>query len=185
MRLVKSIGSSKQDYLFLCLKSLITQNIQNKASQFSYFSWVYRVLLILGTLSAALFAPEAVQALNQSDVTINLATDPLLVVDSNFCSTSEGPRAGYVGFTVTNNTGTTLDNLQADLNGLTNGFSLSGGQAQIQFIGALGAGESRTVYWYTQYTIDCTGVLVFQPGLILLLLIKQLHHLLLLISEIP
>jgi hypothetical protein len=115
------------------------------------------LLMASGAMVLSLFAPSAAHALGSTDITTQVATDPLLVVDSNYCSTGEGPRAGYVGITITNTSGRILTGLEADLSNLTNGFSLAGGQAVTQFIGQLAVGASRTVYWYTQYAIDCTG----------------------------
>jgi len=117
----------------------------------------YSIISILAILAAALFAPEDARALAPRDVNLTIATDPFLAVDSNFCSTGEGPRAAYLGVTIENTSGGTLTGVTANLTGLTNGFTLGGGQAPEQFVGVLAAGERRTVYWYVQYFIDCTG----------------------------
>lgn len=146
-------------------KSLI-KNPQLYARKRNQLSWLYNILITLITLGSAsigLFEPNAANALSSGQVSIQLATDPLLVVDSNYCSSNQGPRAGYVGFTITNTSGITINNLEADINGMTNGFSFAGGQISRQFIGSLAPGASRTVYWYTQYAINCSGGGGFTP----------------------
>ncbi|MFB2773423.1 hypothetical protein ACE1AT_29745 [Pelatocladus sp. BLCC-F211] len=118
--------------------------------------WLRNLLIALGTIPVGVLIPDAAHALNSGSVSIQMVTDDQLVVDSNYCSTNQGPRAGYVGFKITNNSGSTLNALQTDLSGLTNGFSLAGGQTVGQYIGTLAPGASRTVYWYTQYAIPCS-----------------------------
>ncbi len=157
MRLFKSISFIQKKYLFWRWKSLISWQSKNNTSQLNSHSWQYRGLLILASLLAALFAQEEVKALDARDINLSIATDPFLAVDSNFCSTGEGPRAAYLGITIENTSGGQLTGVRANLTGLTNGFTLGGGQAGEQFVGILAAGERRTVYWYVQYFIDCTG----------------------------
>ncbi|MDJ0727541.1 MAG: GEVED domain-containing protein [Prochloraceae cyanobacterium] len=159
MRLFKSIKSIGKDYFSLSRKKRFgSKSKQSQSNGGRDRAWLYRGLFILGSLSAALlFAPEAVRALDPRDINLTIATDPFLAVDSNFCSTGEGPRAAYLGVTIENTSGGTLTGVTANLTGLTNGFTLGGGQAPEQFVGVLAAGESRTVYWYVQYFIDCTG----------------------------
>jgi uncharacterized repeat protein (TIGR01451 family) len=77
------------------------------------------------------------------------------VSDSNDCSNplKSTPHAAYVGFKVTNNTGSTQSDLQATITGFSSGFSLTqnGSQPQTQYIGTLANNASRTVYWHFQY----------------------------------
>jgi uncharacterized repeat protein (TIGR01451 family) len=119
--------------------------------------WLQPVLIGLGTVSLGVLAPSTAHALSTGNVSIQMVTDDQLVVDSNYCSSNQGPRAAYVGFKVTNTSGAAINSLQVDLAGLTNGFSLAGGQAVSQYVGTLNVGESRTIYWYVQYAIPCTG----------------------------
>jgi uncharacterized repeat protein (TIGR01451 family) len=78
-------------------------------------------------------------------------------VDSNQCGT-QGPRAMYVGGTITNSGATTVTDIVATISGLGSGFFLAGGQPASQSIGALGAGQSTGVYWFIGYgcTMDAT-----------------------------
>jgi uncharacterized repeat protein (TIGR01451 family) len=119
---------------------------------------LWRVLLPVLSIAASamgLISSEAAYALPAGSVTIQMVTDDQLIVDSNYCSSNQGPRSFHVGFKVTNTTGSTINQLSVDLAGLTNGFSLTGGQPVSQYIGSLAPGSSRTVYWYTQYAISC------------------------------
>jgi uncharacterized repeat protein (TIGR01451 family) len=90
-------------------------------------------------------------ALSPGQVSVTMTTDPLLVSDSNNCAGGAGPRAAYVGFRITNTSGTTLRDVQATLGGFATGFGLNGGQAATQTIGGLAPGESRTLYWHIYY----------------------------------
>lgn len=76
-----------------------------------------------------------------------------VAMDSNQCP-NQGPTAAYTGGLVTNSGATTITNISASLSGLTNGFSLGGGQAPSQFLGSLAPGQSIAVYWLTSY--GCT-----------------------------
>jgi uncharacterized repeat protein (TIGR01451 family) len=125
--------------------------------------WLQSVLIGFGTVALGVLAPSTAHALAAGSVTIQMVTDDQLVVDSNYCSGNQGPRAAYVGFKITNTTGAAINNLQVDLATLTNGFSLAGGQVSNQYVGTLAAGASRTVYWYVQYVISCSGGGGFTP----------------------
>lgn len=105
----------------------------------------------VGTVVFALIAALPVNAL--PSLSISMTTAPLLVLDSN-SPCVQGPDAAYVGFRITNTTGSTISNLQATLTGFASGFSLAGGQAGTQYVGSLAAGASRSVFWFFQY--PCT-----------------------------
>jgi uncharacterized repeat protein (TIGR01451 family) len=90
-------------------------------------------------------------------VTISMISAPQLTLDSNKPCT-EGPRAAYVAFRVTNTSGATLTNLRATLGGFANGITPGGPagsqQATQQYIGRLAAGANRVLYWFVNY--PCT-----------------------------
>lgn len=118
------------------------------------FYWFY-ILGIVAILVTTVFQPGPVKlntalALSPGSVSISLISSPTLVSDSNNCPTA-GPTAAYVGFKVTNTTGSTLTNLSATLSGFTSGFALAGGQAGTLYIGTLAPGASTTVYYYVSY----------------------------------
>jgi uncharacterized repeat protein (TIGR01451 family) len=123
---------------------------QNNLPECHRTLWRRSILTLLkigGAVAVVLLVPSVANA------SITMVTDPLLVSDSNGCSTGAGPRAAYVGFKVTNNTGSTQTNLQATITGFSSGFSLTqnGSQPQTQYIGTLANNASRTVYWHFQY----------------------------------
>ncbi len=106
------------------------------------------LLVILAILLSGI--PTPVLAINVSSVTVTVATDPYLVLDSNKPCT-QGPNTAYVGYTIRNTTSTTLNKLTATLGNTGNGFVLGGGQVATQQIGTLDAGASSTLYWLLQY----------------------------------
>ena len=85
-------------------------------------------------------------------------------VDSNACA-SQGPRAMYVGGTVSNGGGATLTGITATMSGLGSGFFLAGGQPAAQAIGALSPGESVGLYWFVGY--GCTQNANARPSITL------------------
>ncbi|MDH3644513.1 MAG: hypothetical protein OES38_20575, partial [Gammaproteobacteria bacterium] len=111
------------------------------------------------TLLVACFLSASALALAPGDITFTLTTGDSgtnnqdLIVDSNNCGGGDGPRAAYVGGTLTNTTGGSLTNLTATMSGfdVANGFDLEGGQVATQFVGSLGPGLSRNIYWYIEY----------------------------------
>ncbi len=109
------------------------------------------VWLIFCLVFVGLLPPPSAQALTASQFRIRMVTDPLLISDSNGCSSGDGPQAAYVGFKIENISGGTLSNLSVNLGDFDTGFSLAGGQAATQYIGTLAAGESDIVYWYVSY----------------------------------
>ncbi len=84
---------------------------------------------------------------------IEMVTDPFVVSDSNQCNSGDSPHTAYVGFRVTNDTGSTVTDLEATITGATTDFSLtgSGNQLETQYIGTLNPNDSRTVYWHIEY----------------------------------
>ncbi|MBE9557442.1 MAG: hypothetical protein IMF08_11350, partial [Proteobacteria bacterium] len=114
--------------------------------------WILVGLYLL--LSGLAVAPA--NAVTNADVTITMITAPVLTVDSNNCDAGTGPRAAYVGFEVTNTTGSDLTDLTITLSGLdtANGFDFEGGQADALYLGTLTAGGSRARYFYITY--PCT-----------------------------
>ncbi len=97
-------------------------------------------------------------ALSPGQVSVTMVTDPFLVSDSNNCGGGAGPRAAYVGFRITNTSGTALRDVQATLGGFATGFGLNGGQVATQVIGGLAPGESRTLYWHIYYPCHTASV---------------------------
>jgi uncharacterized repeat protein (TIGR01451 family) len=93
--------------------------------------------------------------LRTGDTNGNLQSMP---IDSNKCATA-GPRAMYVGGTISNSTASTITNISATMTGLGNGFFLAGGQPAAQTIGSLGAGQTTGIYWFIGYgcTVSATS----------------------------
>ncbi|MFN0202461.1 MAG: hypothetical protein ACKVTZ_13130, partial [Bacteroidia bacterium] len=90
-------------------------------------------------------------ALNSTAITIERSTAPSFTTDSNNPCT-DGPRAAYVGFKVTNVSATTQTNLSISLTAFSPATcALAGGQAATQYIGALAPNESDVIYWYVTY----------------------------------
>lgn len=86
-------------------------------------------------------------------VSVGMVGSPQLTLDSNRPCT-DGPRATYVTYRVTNTSGGTLTGLSASISGFSGGIALAGGQAATQYVGRLAAGASRTLYWFVSY--PCT-----------------------------
>lgn len=107
------------------------------------------VQLLLFALGSLLFASAAdaqlVFQLRTGDPVTNVQAMP---IDSNNCAGS-GPRAIYVGGTVTNVGPTTVTNIVATMSGVSGNFAL--GQSATQSVGSLGAGQSTGVYWHIDY----------------------------------
>jgi len=95
---------------------------------------------------------------NPAALTVNFATgDPtsntqLLVNDSNKCGT-EGPNYAFVGWSLSNTTGSALSGLSATLNGLGD-VSLVTGQSNRIDIGTIASGKTAGAYWYINYPCD-------------------------------
>lgn len=111
-----------------------------------------RLLRFLAFVAAAFGLAGAASAqlafeLRTGDSTTNVQSMP---IDSNNCANA-GPRAMYVGGTVTNGSSATATGISATMSGLGSGFFLTGGQAATQALGSLGPGESTGVYWFVGY----------------------------------
>lgn len=89
----------------------------------------------------------------QAQVSVALQSDPDLVLDHNSACTNS-PRASYVQFRFTNNTGATLSGAGVTLGGFANGIQLSGGQLVTQYLPTLASGASADLYWFITY--PCT-----------------------------
>ena len=108
---------------------------------------VVTAIFLVALLSAALSGTAGAQALTISSVTGNR-----FPIDSNKCL--EGPRAMYIGYSITNPSGTASVPLEATLSVATTGFGLAGNQPATQYVGSLSAGAKRTLFWYVTY--PCT-----------------------------
>lgn len=80
-------------------------------------------------------------------VSITPASTLTLLLDANK-PCMEGPRGAYLAFRVTNTSGAAVTDAWATLAGFGSGVSLGGGQPAAQYVGRLGAGESRTLFWF-------------------------------------
>jgi hypothetical protein len=114
------------------------------------------IFLFLGATQAFAQAGVSFKLITGNDAG-DTSTTPLhhqkLIVDSNNCG-SQGPQGAYVGFQITNDSGSELTGLEATLGGFDSGFALSGGQIATQPIGTLANGASSVVYWFISY--PCT-----------------------------
>ncbi|HEX2205410.1 MAG TPA: hypothetical protein VHG91_19020 [Longimicrobium sp.] len=113
---------------------------------------VAALLALLALLCGARSASASARAVAPG-VTVTMISAPQLTLDSNKPCT-EGPRAAYVAFRVTNTSGAALTNLRATISGFANGITLGGGQAAGQYVGQMAAGTSRVLYWFVAY--PCT-----------------------------
>ena len=112
------------------------------------------VILLLCMLTCALFATGAQAAIVFTLTSGNSSTNyQLFPSDSNNCP-AEGPLAAYVTGTVTNTGGAAVTGVEANLSGLSSGFSLTGTQASLYSIGTLAAGDSALVAWHISYPCD-------------------------------
>lgn len=95
---------------------------------------------------------QAMAALTFELRTGNSATNSQsMLIDSNKCPT-EGPLAMYVGGLITNTGTQTVTGISATMSGLNSNIYLAGGQPAAQSMGALAAGESIGVFWFTGYS---------------------------------
>jgi uncharacterized repeat protein (TIGR01451 family) len=129
---------------------------QTCACRTTLLDWLARVFAVLFPLLLA--APASAQiafTLRTGNASGNVQSMP---VDSNKCGT-DGPRAMYVGGTITNSSASVVSNINATISGLSNGFFLAGGQGASQAVGSLGSGQSTGVYWFIGYgcTIGATS----------------------------
>jgi hypothetical protein len=100
---------------------------------------------------SSLFFAHLGFSLNSTAITIERSTAPSFTTDSNNPCT-DGPRAAYVGFKVTNVSATTQTNLSISLTSFSPATcALAGGQVATQYIGALAPNQSDVVYWYVTY----------------------------------
>lgn len=106
-----------------------------------------RIILFAVAFALPAFAPGAWAA--PPGVSVTMVSSPRLTLDSN--SPCAGPRAAYVSFQVLNNSGTSQQELRAEISGFSGGIALGGGQAASQWVGTLAAGAVRTLYWYVVY----------------------------------
>lgn len=126
-------------------------------------AWFARIALFLAALTV--LAGPAHAALTFELRTGNSTTNTQsMIVDSNKCP-SEGPTAMYVGGIVSNTGPTIVTNINAALSGLNASVYLAGGQTATQPIGALDAGESVGVYWFTGYS--CTNGATAAPTIMI------------------
>ena len=98
-------------------------------------------------------APASAHDVVPPPVTIVMEHAGDLYLDSNKPCT-DGPRASFVPFRITNTSGATVTDLTASISGFNAAIALGGGQPADQYIGALAAGETRYVYWFVSY--GCT-----------------------------
>jgi hypothetical protein len=116
-----------------------------------------RLLSVLAFLLAAFGLASVANAqltfqLRTGDPATNVQSMP---IDSNNCAAS-GPRAMYVGGSITNSGATTVNNIAATMSGVTGNFAL--GQATTQSVGSIGARQSTGVYWHVDYGCSVTSV---------------------------
>ena len=104
------------------------------------------LLLALGAplIHAASPAARLARARPPLPLTVVQVSDSALTLDSNSPATS-GPHVMYVSYRITNTAGASVANLSATIAGFGGGIGLSGGQSATQYVGTLGAGQSRTV----------------------------------------
>jgi uncharacterized repeat protein (TIGR01451 family) len=119
-----------------------------------------RLLLALAAIAIGGVLPAAAPLAAQS-ATITMVTDPTFHLKHNG-PCAGGPEAAYVGFRITNTSGVPITNARAT-GTPTGGFTLGGVAGREQpatfYLGTLGAGESRMVYWFVSApcTLDVTG----------------------------
>jgi hypothetical protein len=82
----------------------------------------------------------------EAQISLSVNSDLNLHLSHNQPCGTQSPRAAYVAVRATNTSGVTQNNLTITLAGLTNGFTLSGGQAGAQYIGSIPAGGHRDVF---------------------------------------
>ena len=104
-------------------------------------------------LISSAIAPASAHDVVPPPVTITMGHAGDLYIDHNNPCT-DGPRATYVPFLVTNTSASTVTDLTATISGFNASITLGGGQGATQYIGALAAGETRYVYWFVSY--GCT-----------------------------
>lgn len=114
--------------------------------------WAWCALaLLLGVLAPARAraAEGHLRTAAALPLTVTMVSDTALTLDSN--QPANGPHAMYVAFRITNTSGLAVSNLSATISGFASGITLGGGQGATQYVGAIAAGASRTVYWFVQY----------------------------------
>jgi uncharacterized repeat protein (TIGR01451 family) len=94
-------------------------------------------------------------ALSGGDVSISLISGAKFISDSNNCL-ADGPRRAHVGYTITNTSGHTLNDVQATLNisSLNSTFAFAGSpqpQNPTISLGTLANDEKLTAFWYVSY----------------------------------
>jgi uncharacterized repeat protein (TIGR01451 family) len=94
----------------------------------------------------------------EAQISLSINSDLNLHLSSAAPCGPASPRATYVAVQINNTSGTVQTNIVATLAGLTNGYTLAGGQAATQRIGSIPAGQSRVVFWFVGYpcTINTT-----------------------------
>lgn len=111
-----------------------------------------RSALLAVLLSLLAFAPPRLAA----QVSVRLASDPRLVLDSNRPCT-DGPGAAMLSYRI-RNTGPSLSRLTAQISGMANGIALgvapSGVEPDKLPIGTLASGGYVTLFWFITY--PCT-----------------------------
>ena len=116
--------------------------------------WCTSLIIIF---AACLWTVSAWAALDFTLTTGDSATNTqTLPSDSNNCPT-DGPRASYVGGTVTNTGATTVTDASATLSGLASGFAITGTQSATLSLGNIGAGDSVFVGWHIFFPCDTSG----------------------------
>ena len=121
------------------------------------FSLLLILSLALGVMAGRPAGTQAVSGLTFTAVT------PFAALDSN-TPCAAGPRSMYVQVNVTNNSGSTLNNLTATLNGIAVNadplnpsatlFLLDNGEVTTRYIGTLANGATFPLYYFVNY--PCT-----------------------------
>ena len=99
-------------------------------------------------------------ALDPNHFSVQRITSPYFVVDGN--SPASGPQAAYVGFRITNTSGsTTYTNLKFTITSITTNvvgqnYTLVSPASGITLVGTLAPGETKVCYYYVSYPASTT-----------------------------
>jgi hypothetical protein len=108
-------------------------------------------------------------ALSPTDFTVQRITSSYFVVDGN--SPTSGPQTAYVGFKVTNISGSaTYSNLKFTITSITTSvagqnYSMVSPTSGITLVGTLAPGESKVCYYYVSYPASTTPTATFNYSL--------------------